>query len=251
MNCIEEYKLEIALRQKSLNARVKSGFNGVLWETVLTGKLEGFKSISTSPDNKYCALRAKCEKCICNKCFSKESEKYKHAFFEHLRSNKELITSHILTDSELPIINDSFYRLESHGDTSNETDAINKCNICRKNPNTTFALWTKNPWLYKSVFEKYGKPQNMIFVLSSCFYNMAANPKMYPFVDVVFTVYTKNYALEHDVKINCGINKCIHCLKCYTANREKYGVIYINEILKQESRKYYKAIGVDFDGKRK
>lgn len=236
--------------QLQINLRMASGFNGILWETVLTGKLEGIKSTSTSPDNKYCEMRARCADCICHECYSKQSMNYKKSFLAHLRQNKELLTSRILTDDELPTITDYFYRLESHGDTANETQAINYVNICRKNPGTRFALWSKNPWIYKKVFAEYGKPENMIFVLSSCFYNIVANAKLYPFVDVVFTVYTADYAIANNVEINCGTAKCIHCLKCYTAN-ENDGIIYISEILKQESKRYYKSVGIAFDGKRK
>ena len=35
--------------QVSMIERMKSGYNGLLWETVLTGKMDGFCSISTSP----------------------------------------------------------------------------------------------------------------------------------------------------------------------------------------------------------
>ena len=111
--------------QLQINLRMASGFNGVLWETVLTGKLEGIKSTSTSPDNKYCEMRARCADCICHECYSKQSMNYKKSFLAHLQQNKELLTSRILAYDELPTISDYFYRLESHGDTANETQAIN------------------------------------------------------------------------------------------------------------------------------
>ena len=220
---------------------MKSSYNGLLWQTVLTGKMDGFCSISTSPTcNKYCQLYRLDPDKICSKCYSCAAMEYRKSFLEKLIQNSLLLQERILDYTELPIIFLPFYRFESHGDAANEIQVINYFNICEKNPNTTFSVWTKNPNLYKNAIEAgHDKPKNLIIVLSSHYLNVVADPSKYDFIDIVFTVFTASYAIENNIVINCGGQKCINCLRCYTRHN---GVIYINEMLKQEQKKYYKLL---------
>lgn len=61
----------------------------------------------------------------------------------------------------------------------------------------------------------------------------------YDFIKGVFTVYTADYALKNHVFINCGNRKCLNCLNCYNYHENRF---FINEILKSQAKKYYKAI---------
>ena len=73
----------------------------------------------------------------------------------------------------------------------------------------------------------YEKPKNLIIIQSSFFLNIV-DPIKDMWVDKVFTVFTKEFAIVHDIKINCGARHCLSCQTCYTNN----DTIYINELLK-------------------
>ena len=216
-------------------------FNGVLWESELTGKLEGFRSISTSSaKNPICIERAKDEKSICNKCYAMAMLAYRHSLDDHLTENLEILTDRILEERELPFINALAYRLEFSGDVANETQVINYFNICNHNPHTQFTVWTKNANIYRNAINKgYQKPQNLIIVYSSPYLNVVSDISGYDFIDIVFTVFTAEYAIENHITINCGGIKCMNCMECYT---RKDGVRYINEMLKSQQKKYYKLL---------
>ncbi|MBR5087960.1 MAG: hypothetical protein IK093_00885, partial [Ruminiclostridium sp.] len=73
------------------------------------------------------------------------------------------------------------------------------------------------------------------YVVSSPFLNKPIPMDIiekYPEIDHVFTVYTKKYAKENGIKINCGGKKCMECIlkkiNCYFRNTE----FYINELKK-------------------
>lgn len=218
-------------------------FNGELWINELSGKMEGMKSVSTSCIcNEYCRERAKNTKLICNKCYAESTINRYSALAKHLIENTELLTESEIDYNALPYFLDIVIRFESFGDLQNETQVINYFNICGKNPQTTFTLWTKNPWFIKNVISKgYNKPENLIIGYSSPRINDCKESilERYDFIDFIFTVYTAEYAIEHNIAINCGIAKCKNCMRCY---RKHNGVFKVNEILKQESKKYYKML---------
>lgn len=222
-------------------------FNGILWESILTGKLEGFLAISTSArDNARCRINAMNPDSICAKCYAMQMLAYRESLDEHLVENKNILTSGIIPYEDLPVVMAIAERLEFAGDVENiENGGIfqvaNYFNICTKNPNTTFAVWTKNPDVYgAAIAAGYKKPDNLLIVYSSPIINKVSDlSKKYTFIDIIFTVYTADYALEHDVKINCGNAKCKHCMRCYTKHEN---VIFVNEVLKSQAKKYYKAL---------
>lgn len=216
-------------------------FNGVLWESELSGKLEGFKSISTSSaKNPICCERAKDENSICSKCYAMAMLAYRHNLDEHLTDNLEILTDRVLEERELPFINSLKYRLEFCGDVANECQVINYFNICNHNPNTTFAVWTKNASIYKKAIQNgYSKPKNLIIVYSSPYLNVVADVSEFDFIDIVFTVFTAVYAIENNITINCGGIRCLACMECYT---QKDGIRYVNEMLKSQQKKYYKML---------
>ena len=206
----------------------------------MTGKMSGMQSFSTSVVlNKYCQERRNNDKLICSECFAAAmTEFYGDNFTGKLAKNTELVTSRILDFEELPYINCFVFRLESFGDVSNVNQVINYFNLCYKNQHCQFSVWTKNPWLYKAAIESGNKkPDNLNIVLSSPCINHCVKTH-FDFVDMIFTVYTAEYALIHDIKINCGNRKCLECMNCYSKNH----IFHVNEILKKESSFYYKTL---------
>ena len=109
--------------------------------------------------------------------------------------------------------------------------------ICKNYKNTRFALWTKNVDILISVFsqKKYRKPRNLSLIISSPLLNVAFPVSFIEkinaivCIDVVFTVYTKDFVEKNNITINCGAKHCLSCLQCYKGHKE---TIYINEQLK-------------------
>lgn len=189
------------------------------------GKMEGMQSISTSlRQNPYCQCRIKQGDTVCSKCYAETYMKMRPRIDTCMSRNGEYLTKKVIDTDYLPQLNTLYCRFESFGDLINVTHVINYFNICKKNPETHFALWTKNPGLIDQAI-KAGeeKPKNLQIVYSSPKLNEVDDVK-YDFVDKIFTVFTK----DSDAKINCGKKKCIDCKLCYRKNNVKY----INERLK-------------------
>jgi len=86
-------------------------------------------------------------------------------------------------------------------------------NICKKNPHTNFALWTKRKDLINKLFkysDSYHPPKNMILIYSNpkidC---VRIEPPRY-FHKVFNNVSHGGYKNE-----NCTGQKCMECLACY------------------------------------
>lgn len=194
------------------------------------GKMEGMQSLSTSVlCNKFCEKNRKDPNKVCSKCFAAAQMKCYTNMMECFKRNTEALSKEIIPVKEWPLLNASVFRLESFGDVNNWIQVVNYFNLCRKNKNVSFALWTKNPELIAAAIKMgYKKPKNLQIVLSSHFLNKVADINKWEFIDKIFTVFTKDYIEEHNVNINCGKAKCLACGKCYRKNKE----VYINEELK-------------------
>nr|DAZ81353.1 MAG TPA: hypothetical protein [Caudoviricetes sp.] len=206
--------------------------SGVHYTLRHTGKMAGMMSLSTSCTmNKNCLYRSKNPKTVCSHCYAQRQLKIYKTLEKCLIKNTEILTGRVLEDRELPIINALYFRLESFGDLNNTTQVINYFNLCKKNKNVRFALWTKNLWLIESVLNAgVKKPSNLQIIYSLPILNDKNETifAWYPFVDKVFTVFTKDYIKENNIEINCGAESCLKCAKCYKKNNVKY----INEQLK-------------------
>lgn len=207
-----------------------------------TGKMFGLQSLSTSClCNKYCALRQKNNSAVCAHCYAKRELERKKTLREKMQRNTELLTEHDFAPDEIPYINASVFRFESFGELASKLQVKNYFSICEKNKHCQFAIWTKNAWLIKNAMKYYSlsKPENLIIVASLESVNpvseeaksilKALRANGYDFIDKLFAVYTKGYAKEHAININCGSKSCIDCMKCYTPGDPDE---IINEILK-------------------
>ena len=195
------------------------------------GKMQDLWSLSTSTlENEFCRKRAENKDSICAYCFSERMANRYQNLENCLKKNTSILTTRILTDDEIPVIESELFRFEAFGDLNNEIQVVNYFKIASANKKVKCALWTKNPWFIKSAMEKYGieKPKNLNIIYSSYHVDIPANieklKKVYPFIDKVFTVYRD----ATDIKINCGARSCNRCRKCYYKTK----VEYINEKIK-------------------
>lgn len=194
----------------------------------MSGKMTGVPAISTAcTDNPICQKRKNCDALVCSHCFAFGTlNRFKPAQ-KNAAENYETLTSRILNDDEIPVFgNVRFVRIESFGDIANVTHAVNYIKIAKKNPNVTFAWWTKNTWIAAAAMDREGKPDNIILIQSSPVLNKQQKPRN-AYVDKVFTVYDKEHA--ENVKINCGSRSCVTCQRCYDRNNTEK---YISEKLK-------------------
>ena len=180
----------------------------------MTGKLEGFKAISTNTtSNPFCIKMFKAKKdTICKNCYSHIMlTSYRKNMVNCLERNSKLLSESVLHSQQLPTVMEIYFRFSAHGELINLTHLINIFNICEKNKLTTFALWTKRKDLVKKLLQTRDKPSNLILVYSSPNKSaiMYEPPENF---DKVF-----NNVLEHEnvEEQNCTGQKCKDCLACY------------------------------------
>lgn len=202
------------------------------------GKMAGINSLSTSClENPYCQARHKNKKLVCHECYSFAQLEYRKNNAEKLFFNYLFFNNYELTKEDIPYINDNIFRVEAFGDAASVTAVNNYYMFAKKNKHCTFAAWTKNLDLYALAG---AKPKNFILVYSipeinrleattKAFFDLIK--RQYPFVDKIFAVFTKDFAHDHGIVINCGGKNCLPCQICYHKNRG-YRKNIICEILK-------------------
>lgn len=200
-----------------------------------TGKLKGIVSINTSTlKNDFCNkagcrdIRRKFRAChsICELCYAEKNEKVRLQLEACLERNNEILSKHLLTDEEIPVLNNAFVRFHSFGEFINDIHVQNFLNIARHNPQTKFCLMTKR---YDLVM-KYPKLKNIVYIASSPLINIPiTDKKVVGFFDKVFTVYEQFIASDKKININCQGRNCMQCKNCY----RRSGAKNINEILRK------------------
>jgi len=208
---------------------------GVKFTRKHTGKMKGMISLSTSPFNPMCDRRAQYEGPICHHCYSRKMMQRYPALKAMCERNAQVLCNTIIPEEDIPYIDADFCRLEAFGEITCLIQAINYRNFAKFNPQCTFGSWTKCPGFYEQAHNKgYTLPDNLVIGLSAMDVNKPLNPeaikRLFPHVRFNFCVYTKEYAKEHSVNINCGARNCRECLRCYLSPADD--VQMINELLK-------------------
>lgn len=215
------------------------GFGGILHVTKHcdSGKMNGFHSISSSNLlNVDCLRKMQLEGTVCNKCYAVRSEKKYPSLTDALVWNTVVLTNYSLSENQLPdLFNISNFRFEAFGDVYNLCQLRNYVNICKKNPNTNFSIWTKKIYLFRALFVNLcePKPQNLTIVYSGTYLNKIPyiGKSLDEIVDIRFTVFTKEFAKENNIEINCE-KKCRSCMKCYGRKSNTRNIVDIYELLK-------------------
>ena len=193
------------------------------------GKMEGIPSINTSTlNNSFCTgMRANLshQPKVCEKCYAATFEQHRSNLGSALQRNSILLSTKVIPKDELPDINALVFRFSSFGELENDVHFTNLVNICWKNPNTFFSLWTKRADIVQAYLQRNLKPKNLNLIYSSPFFNKEHGRPTY--FDKVFTVYT----VEPE-GINCH-SKCKDCMLCYTKN----ATVHIREMVKKPKRK--------------
>lgn len=201
-------------------------------------KLAGIDSISSSVhDNCFCAMWRKIKDCICQHCYAHNQQAFQTGLREHNILNGLILRNVLIPVSAFKHLQFLFpyIRIESFGDVANVVQARNYIRIIKAFPGKRCAIWSKNLALWKQAFQEEGKPKNTTFVYSSMYIDKQVAETIvesFPFIDHIFTVFTKEYAKKHNIVINCGGRRCLDCIinkvNCYYRG----GPLYINELLK-------------------
>ena len=177
--------------------------------TTGSGKLQGIPSVNVSSlENEFCKIASKVKGSICNSCYSNRLSKLRKNLEIRLLGNSDLLSKRILKDYELPVFNNRYVRFNSYGELINEQHMANLINIARKNPHTTFGLWTKR----SDLVMKFEKVPNIKYIFSvSKVDGTCTNSKVLDYFDKVFI------AMSSSEGTNCTTN-CMSCMLCYTDN---------------------------------
>ena len=184
--------------------------------STMSGKMLHIPAINTNTlSNPFCVTANESENpnSICVNCYS-------HVMLTRYRSNcvlpwqrnSDLLSQGVLSDEQIPVINSHSFRFHGHGELLNTTHYINFVLIARKNPECTFALWTKRRDIVRRAQNSVvcgEKPKNLILVYSNPTIDKIKNKPPLGF-DKVF-----NNTSSLTKADNCSGRKCIDCLQCY------------------------------------
>jgi hypothetical protein len=183
------------------------------------GKMQFINSINTNTlTNDYCMTKCSFK----GKCYSrKQINRWKSNGIGWQKNSDKLSQSIIDYDLLPKFYNTNFVRFHSHGELINDIHLINFMNICNKNKDITFTLWTKRNDLIKSHFKNHKKPKNLILIFSNSKFDKPMG-KIPLHFDKTFNVINKN----SNIKANCT-GKCKDCMICYTIGSKETQIIEV------------------------
>ena len=197
----------------------------MLKQSVMSGKLTGIPAYNTNTKSNEFCMRQKDTDTICGQCYShKMLDTYRKSCIPAWQHNSDEFSDWIDWD-DLPVVNAAFVRLNGHGELINDTHYQNIIRLARKNPHTTFALWTKRASIVRQYQARpiHGMPTNLILVFS--------NPRIDKVIGVPrgFHKVFNNVSKGSTEPQNCTGRKCMDCLACY---RKDSGIDVIVEMVK-------------------
>jgi hypothetical protein len=183
------------------------------------GKMQFINSINTNTlTNDYCMT-------ICSfkgKCYSRKQINRWQSNGIGWQKNSDKLSQSIIDYDLLPkFYNTNFVRFHSHGELINDTHLINFMNICNKNKDVTFTLFTKRSDLIKRHFKNHKKPKNLILIFSNSKFDKPMD-KIPLHFDKTFNVINK----DSNIKANCS-GKCKDCMICYTIGSKETQIIEV------------------------
>ena len=187
----------------------------------MTGKLAHMPAINTNTlTNEFC-IRQHQTNTICFDCYSFDMLQGHRKNCAPAFERNSVALSELIDYDDLPFLNYAYVRINGHGELINENHLDNIIAIAVKNPQCTFALWTKRASLIRQRLDRI--PDNLILVFS--------NPKVDRVIGVPrgFHKVFNNVSKGSTAPQNCTGRKCIECLACY---RKDSGTNVIVEMVK-------------------
>lgn len=198
----------------------------------MTGKLEGFHGVNfSSVCNLFCLSMAQDKKTVCSHCYSQKMLRTFRKGAEPTFARNASFMSVLRSEEELPsFMPGSYVRFLAHGELESATQAQNMLRLCKKNPSSFFALWTKRPYLVEeAVNAEGGIPENLVLIQSVSMLNPKVVEK-HPMFHATFAVFDKAHVQEDtESSWACNGKKCSTCMHCYTKNRvvERHSIVEV------------------------
>lgn len=192
-----------------------------LRQSKMTSKLEDLYAINTNTlTNPHCIKlhAAKGSRHICPKCYSFFMlEGFRKNCAEGWEENSQLLSTTTVPLADLldfkPKGKLGIYRFHGHGELINSLHLKNLVGIAVYSPETTFALWTKNPkGIVTEYFKHHPIPDNLVLIYSNPVIDDVMREPRWPF-HRVFNVVSESHPDE-----NCTGQQCKDCQLCYTSN---------------------------------
>lgn len=209
-------------------------------------KMRGIQSLSTyKKTSDICKFLSQHDG-ICKKCYAEKSLSLYRATLAPTLIYNTLLLKYIDIDaSQIKYINDRYFRFESFSDLQSGKHFTNLLQICKKNKDTIFTLWTKAGYKLRQFMDEENiknLPANINIVFSefyinkktdeeyiknlqTCLYPKQAITKKYTNHIKVFVVYDDEEKRNASNMYLCK-NKCLSCLKCYKKSKN---LVYIAE----------------------
>lgn len=198
----------------------------------MSGKMEGIKCITSA-----CTVNDHCKKLhkaggICEHCYAFRYLNLRPNVRKCYERNSNVLSNDMDVAYMPSFRHGDFVRLESFGDLINRKHIENYLLICFKNPQTSFALFTKRRFILEAFFRSFEvkKPKNLAIVSSAYTMNDDQNTEVYAsyetndylgfkLIDTVFNVYTSNENMEKKDRLaphthECE-KQCRFCLVCW------------------------------------
>lgn len=172
-----------------------------------------------------CDQRMAIQNSVCSHCYAVKTA----AVYKDLRN--AVFRNNLLTPEDIHANPPKFcsphkaWRSNWFGDYSSVNDVLVDWAICQANPDYTCVAFTKNLAYIRDALKVQSKPENYRVVRSSLMIN---KPDKLDIADIVFTVYTPQYAKEHNIEINCHGKSCVSCWACYGDDP----TTYVGELLR-------------------
>lgn len=195
-------------------------------------KMKGIQSLSTyKKTSSICAYLSRCGG-ICAKCYAEKSLKLYEGSLKPTLIYNTLLLKYIDIDlKQIPYINDKYFRFESFSDIQGSQHLKNLIQICKKNKDTIFTLWTKAGATFSKMLKEIEinlLPNNINIVFSAFNINEKVDPQYLNVLQAnaqsknkikYFIVYDSEEKRKESKYFLCK-NKCIDCLKCYKKSKD-------------------------------
>ena len=212
----------------------------------MSGKMEGIKCITSA-----CTVNEHCKSLhtngICKHCYAFKYLNMRPTVRKCYERNSNVL-SNAMDVSFMPSFRSGdFVRLESFGDLIDRDHIENYLLICFKNPQTSFALFTKRRFMLEAFFKSFEvkKPSNLAIVSSAYTLNDDQNTELYAsyeandnlgfkLIDTVFNVYTNDENIQKKDRLALHTHECEKqcrfCLACWS--NTIYDLVLVKEHLK-------------------
>ena len=233
----EELKEKIQNIRKRLESQVEKAIevvekdkNREIFISTHADKMKWIPSINFwgTEARRFCLKNAENPDLICSKCYAIRKTLYQPGSMLSGMRNSYLLKKY---SPEPQKMNYQIFRFNSLGELSDTDEYVFMTEICKRNPETMFALYTKRLDIVEKAERGMNRPKNLIVIDSWPYVADVKEPHAdgpRRGAEKIFSIYPRVYAEKKSIQINCGAKSCNSCRICY-----RHGTAtVVNELLK-------------------